>query len=262
MKTIVIGAGYWGINYIQTLAGNCIGAVEVDKDRANYVKKHYGVPVWPEIPQHVRFDAVIVCTPPDTHIPIAKEFATQGYYVLIEKPLGVSVEECMPLVKFRDKIMAGMVYLYHPEVDRLKEVCKQIPINHIYTRRTNQGPIRPWQNALWDLAPHDISIINYILGQTPIGISPFVERDWGVLNLDYVACQSCTYVSWLGGPKTRLVELVPAENKERIIFDDIKSTLEISPLRRMLDDFLTSKWDERCSFDAGIEVVKVLEQCQ
>ena len=262
MKTIVIGAGYFGVNYIRELAGNCVGVVEVRPERADYVRKHYQVPVWDKIPREVEFEAVLIATPPDSHADLAYEFASQGYYVLLEKPLATSMVEAEKLWKYEDKIMAGMIYLYHPEVERLKKEVANIPVHHIYTRRTNNGPLRTWQNSLWDLAPHDISICNYILDQKPIGISAINDYNYSVVALDYVACQSVTYVSWLGGPKTRLVELVPAQGGERIIFDDMKSALEVSPMRLMLDDFLSKNWDDRCNFIKGWNVLEVLEKCQ
>ncbi len=262
MRTIVVGGGYFGVNYIRELGGNCVGVIETNALRAKYVKKSYNIPVWGKIPKGLDFEAVIIATPPGTHVDLALEFASQDYYVLLEKPLATSIEEAQKLWPHKHKIMAAMIYLYHPEIERLRQVVGEVPIHHIYTRRTNDGPIRGWQNALWDLAPHDISICNYILGQKPIGISAINDRHYSIVALDYVACQSVSYVSWLGSPKTRLVELVPAEGGERIIFDDMKSAMEISPMRRMLDDFLSKEWDERCSFDKGWEVLEVLEACR
>lgn len=263
MKVIIVGGGYFGINYLRELAGNCVGVVDTSEERRNFISKNYNVPVfenWRELPSKLEFEGVIIVTPPDSHIVIAKFFAEQGKYVLIEKPLGDSVEECVQLIKYRDKIMAGMIYLYHPEVERLKIMAQEVPIHHIFTRRTNAGPVREYKNALWDLSPHDISICSYILNQNPIGVRCIQDLNYAILSLDYIACQSVSYVSWLGGPKTRLVELVPANQQNRIIFDDMKATLEVSPLRLMLDDFLSKEWDSKCSFQAGLNVLEVLEK--
>lgn len=258
MKVVVVGAGYFGLNYIKELSHNLIAVVETDKARAEFVEKMYNIPVYSTLPSHISFDAVIVVTPPASHVEIAKPFLEAGYYVLIEKPLATSVEEALQLRKYRNRVMAGMVYLYHPEIENLKESVKVYPVNHIFTRRTNHGPVREWQDALWDLAPHDISILNYLSGQTPIGISCYREEDWAILNLEYTSFPTCTYVSWLGGPKTRIIELV-TNHSDRIVFDDMKVSLEVSPLRRMLNDFLTGDWDQKCSFDAGLDVLQVLE---
>lgn len=258
MKIVVFGAGRFGVNYIRELSGNVVGVVETDKVRAEFIKNSYNVPVYSELPRHLDFDGIVVATPPETHIQIAKPFLEQGCYALIEKPLGTSVEECLQLRRYRDKVMSGLVYLYHPEVDIIKKWLQENKPNHVFTRRTNNGPVREWQDALWDLAPHDISILNYISGQTPVDLSCYRERDFAVLNLEYLNFTSVTYVSWVGGPKIRQVELV--SNPERYIFDDMKTSLEVTPLRRMLNDFLTGDWDQKCSFDAGLDVLNILEK--
>lgn len=264
MKTIVIGAGYFGRNYIKELSHNVVAVIEPDVTKAEFVKQAYNVAVYSSLPEHIRYDAAVIVTPPESHVQLAKSILAEGHYVLIEKPFATSVEELLQLVKWKNKCMAGMIYLYHPEVEKLKTVVKNIPLNHAFSRRTNDGPVRPWQNAMWDLAAHDVSIFNYILGQTPHMIEAFGPntRDWAVLRMLYVTVETLTYVSWRGGPKTRLVELVPQEGGDRIIFDDMKISLEVSPMRRMLNAFLSGDWDERCSFDAGMEVVNILEKAQ
>jgi len=245
MKTIVFGGGYFGVNYIRELGHHVVGVVEPKQERADFIKKTYNVQVYPELPEDLDYDSAIVVTPPHCHITTAEQVLKTGRFCLIEKPLSFSVEEAMRLLKYRNKIMAGMVYLYHPEVELLREALSSYPVNHVFTRRTNHGPIREDTDALWDLAPHDISILNYITQQRPIGISCYKERDWAVLNLEYLGFPTCTYVSWLGAPKTRLVEIVFQPNTEfgesdnRLIFDDMKVVLEVSPLRRMLNDFMT-----------------------
>jgi predicted dehydrogenase len=264
MKTIIFGAGFWGCNYIKELSHNVVAVIETDKQKAEFVTQTFNIPTYPAIPTHINFDAAIIVTPPDSHIQLAKGLLAEGHYVLIEKPFATSVEEALQLYKWRDKCMAGMIYLYHPEVERLKEVIKTVPLNHAFSRRTNDGPIRSWQNSMWDLAAHDVSIFNYIFGQTPHAVEAISTptRDWAILRMVYVAIETLTYVSWRGGPKIRQVELVPQEGNERIIFDDVKTVLAVTPMRRMLDAFMSGKWDERCSFDAGIEVVNVLEKAQ
>lgn len=262
MKTVVFGGGYFGRNYIKELGRNCVAVIEPNQDNAELVTRMFDVPAYPELPDDLTFDGAIIVTPPDSHVRLARMLLEKGYYVMVEKPFSTSVEEAYQLHKWRNRCMAAMIYLYHPMVHVLKEVVKIHPLNHIFTRRTNDGPIRPWQNVLWDLAAHDVSICNYILGQTPHAIEAMGtrSRDWAILRMTYVAVESVTYVSWRGGPKTRLVELVPQEGHDRIIFDDMLTALEVTPMRRMLDAFLSGEWDERGSFEAGIEVTNVLEK--
>jgi predicted dehydrogenase len=262
MKTIVIGAGYWGKNYVRELAGNCVGVVEQDADRAEYISKTYNVKVYPDLDSigSVEYDAAVVATPPQTHIELALPIARAGKYLLIEKPMAAGVEEAMMLRRFKERIMVGHIYLHHPSIHALKAKVSEIPIDHAYSRRTNHGPIRDWQDAMWDLASHDISIFNFIFGESPQGLDVIGAQDWCMLRLSYYALNALIYVSWLGGPKIRQVELVPIEGENRIIFDDLTTVLEISPLRRMLDMFQSGTWSSELGYEGGLEVVNVLEK--
>lgn len=262
MRVVVFGAGYFGINYIKELVHNVVAVIELNPDRAEYVRQCYGVKVYPALPDDLKYDGAVIVTPPDTHVQLAKSVLEKGHYALIEKPLAMNVVEAHQLHPYRKRVMAGMIYLHHPEVIRLKqEVLPIVPLNHIYSRRTNDGPIRPWMSAGWDLAPHDISIFNYWFGHTPLTIDHITdERNYSLIRLQYIAVETLTYVSWRGGPKVRQIELVPEISSERIIFDDMARTIDPSPLRRMLNEFLSGDWDSRCSYEAGVDVVNVLEK--
>lgn len=259
MRVVVFGAGYFGVNYIRELGRHLVGVVEPDAVKAASVGKRYSIPVAPELPADWEFDGAIIVTPPSEHVSTALPLAAQGKYVLIEKPMAPTVEEALKLHTYRERIMAGLIYLYHPGVEALKTKLKDIPLDHIHTRRTNDGPVREWQNAAWDLAAHDISICNYLMSHTPHSAQSVGTRDWAMIKLDYITTNAAIYVSWKGGPKVRTVELVSEYPGERYIFDDMAQTLEISPLRRMLDDFLSGSWDKKASFNAGLDVVSVLE---
>lgn len=258
MKAIVLGAGYWGKNYVRELAGNLVAVIEPDKERAEYVEQIYNVSVYPDIPEDLQYDAAFIVTPPDLHVKVALPILKSGRKVLIEKPLATSVEEAMALYPYKKQVMAAHIYLYHPAVyHEMKSWIKKFPLDHVFAQRTNHGPIRDWQNVAWDLATHDISICNYLLGK-PVSVEASGTRDWVVLSIQYIAASAIIYVSWFGGPKTRRMELVPAIEHERYLFDDSKWIMEVSPLRRMLDAFLEGSWD-RCTLDEGIEVLQVLE---
>lgn len=264
MKTIVIGAGYFGVNYVKELGGSCVGAVEPEFDRADYVATTYCIPVWPDIESvNVDYDGAIICTPPASHVPCALEVLKTGRYAMIEKPLATSVEEAIPLQQYEKKAMAGHIYLYHPGVIGLyrKLWDGKFQIDHAFSRRSNNGPVRNWQTAMWDLAAHDISIFNYLFMTTPTAVGAVGTYHWTMMTLEYPQTFANIYVSWLGGPKVRKVELVPAEGTgdDRIIFDDMNYPMEISPMRRMLDAFQSTDWGMRGSLNVGLDVVKVLE---
>lgn len=268
MRTIVFGAGYWGKNYLRELAGNLVAVIEPDKDRADYAAKTYNIQTYPELPVDLNFDAAVIATPPDSHVRLAEPLLKTGKYVLVEKPVALSVEEAMRLYPYRKRCMTGHLYMYHPVVyDWMVKWLKENPINHAWSRRTNHGPVRSWGDAMWDLASHDISVFNFLFGQ-PIQVAATGARDWAMLRLDYVGgISAAAYVSWVGAPKCRSIELVPISpmalsevgTDQRFVFDDVRTVLEVTPLRRLLDAFLSGSW-ERATLEEGIEVVKVLEQ--
>lgn len=275
MKVVVFGAGYFGLNYIRELGRHCVLVVDPDDEARARAKARFGVKAaWNTVPVSVApdlgvkvaaagippgfdFDAVVVTTPPDSHYAIASHFLSLGKYVLVEKPLTTDYAQALELAKY-PKCMAGLVYLYHPEVERLRDAASTMQLSHIFSRRTNQGPVRPYLDALWDLAPHDISILNFVTQSTPELYNAVTEGDWAVLVLHYPHTTSVSYVSWRGGPKTRRVELVPIYG-DRVIFDDLTVVLEEPPLTRMVKAFLSGTWD-RCYASEGAKVVRILEE--
>jgi len=261
MNTIVVGAGYFGTNYIKELAGNLVAVVEQDRDRATAIKRTYNIPVFPSLDDAdvVDYDAAVIVTPPSSHVELALQIVKAGKLVLVEKPMATSMQEALLLRKYKNQIMAGMIYLYHPSIEELKHFAEFMPLHHAFSRRTNDGPVRSQGNVAWDLAVHDISIYNYIFGQEPHAAEVMQTRDWCLIRLVYATVEALIYASWHGGPKVRRVELVSV-NSDREIFDDLAVVLEVSPLRRMLNDFMSATWDERCSYDAGLEVVNVLDK--
>jgi predicted dehydrogenase len=208
------------------------------------------------LPDGFDFDGAVIVTPPREHYRLALPLLLEDKYVLVEKPTALTYQEAATLADY-PKCMAGLVYLYHPEVERLRDMAVGMELSHAFSRRTNQGPIRPGLDAAWDLAPHDISIFNYIFQSKPYRVGGLRYRDWCVLRLDYPYTTALVYVSWHGAPKMRRVELVPKDG-ERIIFDDLAVVLEEPPLTRMIKAFLSGKWD-RCFGSDGADVTWVLE---
>lgn len=269
--TIIIGCGYWGLNYLKELGGNCVAIVDKNKDRLSEICKTYPIACFESVEellekgskQGVFLDEVqhvIISTPPETHWSYAKSFAIEGKYVLVEKPFVTSSQEVQYLLPHRDRIMVAHIYTYNPGIWALKDRMRETPIHHIFSRRTNDGPVRPWQNAVWDLASHDISICNFLLDQSPLSYDIIDGYDYGIIKLEYIACQALIYVSWLGGPKVRQVELIPATSGDRIVYDDMTQVHVPSPLNLMLKAFYSHDWNKWCSVEAGLDIVKILEE--
>lgn len=255
MRVVVFGNGHWGQNYVRELADNLVAVVEPNAERAAMV---VGVPCYPEL-SDLNFDAAVIATPPSTHVGLALPILESGRYVLIEKPLALHVGEASLLLPYSNRCMVMDLYAHHPVMHEMRCYVQEYGLDHIFTRRTNHGPIRSWQNALWDLASHDVAILNRLLPERAIVRGLIGNRNWSMLTLQYGNVTTASYVSWLGRPKQRVVELVSHDNEERFVFDDVNTQQAVPPLTRVLNEFKSGSWD-RCTLEEGIAVVDVLEE--
>lgn len=268
MKVVVYGAGYFGKNYIKTLLNmkdvQLVGVVESNKVTANSIASEFSpIPVFTERPINLDYDGAVIVTPPEFHVPLALEECKLGHYVMLEKPFGTGVEEFLKLRKYKNTVMCGLIYMYNEGIEGLKRVVSVNPILHAFSRRTNNGPIRTWQSALWDLGAHDISIFNYLMGEDPFSVSLDGTEDWSIIGLTYPALEVIIYVSWHGGPKIRQVELVMGNSGDRIIFDDMTHHQKYSPMELMLRDFASGNWNKsKAGYNTGLGVLTVLEALQ
>lgn len=248
------------MNYLKELGAHCVGVVDPNYLRHSYITETYGVPCYAMLPKHVEFTHAVIATPPDTHVPLALPLLEQGKFVLIEKPVAHSVEEVALLKPFASRAMCGFVYLYHPTIltlRRLLDVGDEI--DHLYMRRTNDGPVREWANAAWDLATHDVAISTFFFGM-PLNIRGHISRHYAQIHLEHLASDTLIYASWKGGPKIRRIEVVWNAGPERQIFDDVQTVLPTPPLREMLTTFLRGGWDSRGSVEFALKVTRVLEE--
>jgi predicted dehydrogenase len=259
VRIVVFGAGYFGKRYISELSHNLVAVVEPNEATAKEVRDKFNVSVYPSLPDDLDYDGAVIATPPEYHVRLAEAVLKAGRYALVEKPLATSTEEALCLLPYRKRVMSAHIYLYHPMVDQLKQMSCNAMIDHVFCRRTNDGPVRSWADAMYDLMPHDISVLNYMFGM-PIYASSSGHRNWACSHIEYPGVDAIVYVSWIGGPKIRTIELAFANKPDRFIFDDTKVVLEVTPLRRMLDAFLSTQWD-RCTLEEGMNVMKVLDMC-
>lgn len=238
----IIGCGYWGVNYVRTLSDLPETGVLVvcDKDEARLQQIGERFPKvelctdYREVLADNRIDAVIVSTTATHHFDITRDALESGRPVLVEKPLTTTAVEAERLVEIADQrelqLMVGHVFLFNPGVEKVRTYIQSGDIGevyYLYSRRTNLGPIRHDVNAVWDLAPHDVAIFNYLLGEAPewvSGVSARVLRngreDVGFLVLGYSDNRlGHIHVSWADPNKVR--ELVVVGSNQRIAFDDL-----------------------------------------
>ncbi|MEO6996239.1 MAG: Gfo/Idh/MocA family oxidoreductase, partial [Lacunisphaera sp.] len=182
----VVGCGYWGPNLVRNFRGlpDCTMKTicDVSADRLRHVQGLYpGIQTETKYDQMLadtEIDAVVIATSVKYHFPMAKASLTAGKHTFIEKPLASSVEQCEELVALAKKqgliLMVGHTFLYSPAVKKIKEIIDKNDIGeirYISARRLNLGLFQKDINVAWDLAPHDISIILHIMGETPNSIN-------------------------------------------------------------------------------------------
>lgn len=245
----VIGCGYWGINYIRVLTElmevETVAACDTRPMRLRQVRETFSGVVTAErledILESERIHAVIVATPPTTHFEVTKRVLEAGKHVLVEKPLTTEGADALELVELADRLeltmAVGHTFLHNAAVHKMKAYISSGAIGdlyYLYSRRTNLGPIRHDVNALWDLAPHDVSIFNYLLDASPAWVSAVGSRvlengreDVGFVTIGYEnGTVAHLHVSWVDPFKVR--ELVAVGSQQRIVFNDMDMS---EPLR-------------------------------
>jgi predicted dehydrogenase len=219
------------------------GVVDLRQERLELIQSRYpAVRVEEDYRELFKMglDAVVVATPPKTHYALAKDCLDQGLHVLVEKPLTLNSREAEELVaKANDRnltLMVGHTFTYNPAVYALKDLVTSGELGEIYyvdTARLNLGNFQDGLNALWDLAPHDVSILMHVLGQIPVtvqasGASCIFEGLHDVVYMDLKFPAGFTahiHVSWLDPCKVRRVTIVGS--KKMAVFNDMESLEKI-----------------------------------
>jgi predicted dehydrogenase len=243
----VIGCGYWGPHLIRNLhdigEADLLAVSDSRPDRLQYVASRYpGVRLYTDHRQLLAtdVDAVVVATPIHTHYSLARDALLASKDVLVEKPLATSVSEGAELVQLaRERgrvLMAGHTFVYNPAVGELRRLVREGGLGRIYygdAARLNLGLFQQHANVLWDLAPHDISILMHVLGDQPVAVSArgsaFVcdgVHDVCYLELQFSSGASANvHVSWLDPDKVRRLTLVG--DRRMAVFDDVSSTSKL-----------------------------------
>lgn len=238
----VIGCGHWGPNYIrifhQLANSQSLICMDLDQQRLAKVKD-----VYPHIQttsdyqivlDNPEVQAVCVAVPTKFHFDIARQALEKGKHVLCEKPLALTEQECRDLKKIAERnkfvLMVGHIFVFNATIVWLKEYIESGDMGKIfyaYASRTNLGPFRYDVNALWDLAPHDISIFNYLFNSEPLNVSARGQKPLGtpLEDLAFVTMEypdhviAHVHVSWLDPKKVRQITIVG--EKKMLIWDDL-----------------------------------------
>jgi len=241
IKLAVIGGGKWGINHVRTayklLGDNLTLVCDLNENVGEKIKS-----ISPSIKfcsnldkvfKNEDINSVIIATPAETHFEISKMCLMNNKHILTEKPLTLLSSETTKLIeiagKYNKKIMVGHVLLFHPAIVKLKSMIDKGVIGnlqYIYSNRLNLGTIRKEENILWSFAPHDVSIIQYIVGDKPVNVhaegASFLQKNIEDTTLTFLKYKNNInahiFVSWLHPFKEQ--RLVVIGDKGMIVFED------------------------------------------
>ncbi len=251
LNLAIFGLGRWGShllrNFLALPAARVVAIVDPDRQRLEESRDRFALEStpacyddWPQAMAHPNLEAVVIATPASTHYPMIQAALEAGLHVLSEKPLTLdstsSAALCQLATTQQRQLMVDHTYLFHPAVQRGRELCQQIgPLRYGYAARTNLGPVRSDADVFWDLAIHDISILNYWLGQSPLAVAAWGSawlpteaganlRDAGWLRLMYPNLDGCpplevmVHVSWANPDRQRRLALVG--DRGTLVFDE------------------------------------------
>lgn len=241
MRVGVVGCGYWGAKHVRILqqVPAVSGVVVVDQQperTAPFVQSASRTTAFGDLEAALpHVDAVVVAVPPTEHLPVALRALTAGKHVLVEKPMATTTAGAQRLIDEAAArgltLMVGHTFEHNAAVWKLREVIESGELGEIYyiaTARLNLGRYQPDVNVLWDLASHDVSILNYLLRTPPCSVqawgaklADFRQEDVGYLRLGYgdrtVVAQ--IHVSWLDPCKVRRVTVVGS--RKMAVYDDL-----------------------------------------
>ena len=257
MRLAVIGTGYWGSKIVETVKNMGLPVTLYDiNDRLDGI-----------VPSLI--DGVIIATPASTHKNITKVMLRKGINVLVEKPVFMNMAECNEINPYTDnaKLMAGHILLYNEHFDYLKQTIVDKEILHIENRRLAWGRMQKDINPILHYAPHDIAILDNLLGVMPdeihckgIHVIRQPQPDFVTCNLRYGKITVQLQMGWYYHEKVRDVSVITdkgtliwndAENKSRWISQTIEDgrqiqhmdqnktfTESVSPLQRQIQAFV------------------------
>lgn len=247
-KVGVIGCGYWGPNlirnFVQMSRTDVKLVADLDDTRLKHMKEIYPsvetTKDFKDILDDPEIDIVAVATPVHTHFKIASDALAGKKHVFVEKPIAASVAEANGLIdlseKNKRKLMVGHTFLYTSAVRKMKRIIDSGELGEIFyinSQRLNLGLFQQDINVVWDLAPHDISIVLFLLGEKPQSVSvvgaPHINnaiQDVAILTLQFAENRlAFIQTSWLDPDKIRKMTVVGS--KKMMVYDDVEPTEKI-----------------------------------
>ena len=241
LRVAVVGLGYWGPNLLRNLVelddAEVVAMCDLREERLEHWGKRYPAVArttsYMDVLSDDRVDAVVIATPVSTHFELAARALQFGKHTFVEKPLAGSAEEAAELVRLARRagrvLMPGHTFLYSPPVVMVKELIDRGDLGEIYfvsSSRVNLGLHQADVSVVWDLGPHDFSILRYWLGESPATVSAMSRScvipgtpDVAFVNMQY-ASGTIAHIelAWLAPSKLRRTAVVGSERM--VVYDD------------------------------------------
>lgn len=244
----VVGAGYWGRNIVRNVAqlGRLAAIVDADPGvRERFGKSYPTARVTGDIEDVLsdpEIGGVMVVVPAPAHFEVACQVIAAGKHTYVEKPLALKAEHGVELVRRAKaagvQLMVGHLLLYHPCVQYIRTAIDNGELGdvlYLHSQRVNLGKVRSDENAMWSLAPHDISVALYLLGQAPTKVAAhgfcYLQRDSNIQDVVFLTLSFADgraahiHVSWLDPHKRRRLTVVGSQ--KMITFDDMEAAEKV-----------------------------------
>jgi len=273
----IIGCGYWGPNLVRNFITlpdmDVVAVADKDPGRLEHINNLY-----PQLETaedyhdlfNMDLDAVAIATPPETHYMIGKDCLEHNLHTFIEKPITTKSHHAEELIDSANSrgltLMVGHTFEYNPVVRKIKEIITNGELGRIFyikSERLNLGLFQAHLNVMWDLAPHDISIITYLLDGEPLHVSAqggaciFEDKhDIAFMYMEFPEdIIAHIHVSWLDPCKTRRITVVGS--KKMLVYDDVESLEKIRIYDKGVDKlpYTDTYCDFQCSYRYGDVVI-------
>ena len=241
IKVSLVGIGTWGWNHLRTWATledvELKWVCDLDEGRLNRAKRFYpNISITTDFESALEgVDAIVIATSSFNHYKLARRALSKGLHVFVEKPMSHSFRDASELVELSEKVnrtfMVGHLLLYHPAILKLRDIILSGELGevyYLYSQRLNLGRIRTDENVVLSLAPHDISVANFIIPGNPLRVSAR-GHSYVTKNIEDVAFITIEYengvlvhihISWLDPRKVRTLVVVGSE--KMAVFDDME----------------------------------------
>jgi predicted dehydrogenase len=257
MNIGVIGCGYWGPNLVRNFSAlddvQVLAVCDFRPDRLKFISRQFpAITILSGDPNDVldnnQIDAVVIATPVSTHFDLAAKALENGKHVFMEKPFTATSEQAEKLIELAErrnlKIMVDHTFLYTGAVESIKKLIDGGHLGQIYyfdSVRVNLGLFQHDVNVIWDLAPHDVSIMDHLLGREPeaIAATGVAHFESDIENIAYISAFygdnviGHIHVNWLAPVKVR--KTLISGSKKMIIYDDTEPSEKVKIYDRGVD---------------------------